>query len=235
MLIAAVAMLSLAVAGPAMAGEFISTGGASKGAGEEQVFRLGPFRITCKKVKTVGGTATPLASPTFNADMKFSGCSTEATIGKNVIALKTRFLNAMDVEYHQNGFVELAGEFEEMEGFAKLAGGEVELKVGALSSSQAEERNCKIKIPPQTVPKKAIKKPLGEFEAALYSNEEEEMGHHTFTELLIENEWKGISFEYGGGQCEAFKQAEEERNNGTYTGELLVKIPHGSIEYKEGP
>jgi hypothetical protein len=235
MLIAGVAMLSLAVAGPAMAGEFVSTGGPTKGTGEEQYLHLGPFKITCGKLTAVGPTGTtPLTSPTFNTELKFSKCTTLAFLGLNPIHLPTKFKTPMDVEYHQNGFVEVGSEFEEeMEGFAKLEGGTIEVKVGALREKDATPKYCLITIPTQTVPKKAIKKPAGEYEDALYSNEEEEVGNHTFTELLIENEWKGIKFEYGGGQCSSFKSSEEERNSGTYTGELLEKIPHGSIEYNE--
>jgi hypothetical protein len=236
MLIAGVAMLSLAVAGPAMAsGEFISTGGPTKGTGEEQFFHLGPFKITCGKVKASAGTATPLASPTYNTSLKFSKCSTLAFLGQNPIELKTRFLTPMDVEYNGNGFVETGEEFEQDgEGFATLAGGTIELKVPALRSHEPGPKNCIITMPTQTVPKKAITKPGNQFEEWSYSNEEETVGNHTFTELLLENEWKGISFEYGGGQCESFKSSEEERHIGTFTGELLEKVAaHGSIEFKE--
>jgi hypothetical protein len=234
MLVAAVAVCSLAVAGPAMAGEFFSTGGPAKGKGEEQELHLGPFRITCKTVKSSSGSATPLKSTTFNTALKFAGCNTAGAVNGNPIKLKTKIKQAMDVEYHNNGFVEVGSEFEEAEGFATLSGGSIEVKVNALTNKEAASgKSCIITIPTQTVPKKAIKKPEGEFEAALYSTEEEEKGKNVFDELLIENEWKGISFEYGGGQCEEFKSSEEERKNGTYVGELLVKIPHGSIGYEE--
>ncbi|HEX4467002.1 MAG TPA: hypothetical protein VH025_07430, partial [Solirubrobacteraceae bacterium] len=60
-----------------------------------------------------------------------------------------------------------------------------------------------------------------------------ERGHRTFNELLIENEWKGLHFEYGGGQCEQFNTSEEERKTGKYVGELLEVVKGGSIEYSE--
>jgi hypothetical protein len=90
-----------------------------------------------------------------------------------------------------------------------------------------------IKLPRQTLPKAAEKKPNGEFEAATYSNEEEEKGKHKFNKLAITNEFRGIHFEYGEGQCEEFKTSNEERSSGRYEGEFLESLPHfGNLEFQ---
>jgi hypothetical protein len=223
----AAALCALAVAAtPAMAGEFVSSGGPSKGKGEEQTFKLGPFQITCKAVTTKGGEATPLTSPTFTTALKFKGCTTLAKVGSNPIQLKTKFATPLAVEYHANGFVEAGSELEEKGGEATLAGGTIEVKINSIK--------CVITLPEQTIPRKAEAKPNGEFTAASYSNEEEVQGKRTYNKLLIENEFTGIVFEYGGGQCAEFKSSEEERKSGKYTGEFLEEIPHGNIEYVTG-
>jgi hypothetical protein len=223
--VAAAAICSLAVAvTPAMAGEFISSGGPSKGKGEEQAFKLGPFLITCNAVSAKGGETTPLASPTYTTSLKFKGCTTEARVGGNPIFLKTKFLTPLAVTYHANGFAEAGSEIEEKGGQATLAGGSIELKINAIK--------CLITLPEQTVPRKAEKKPNGEYTAASYSNETETKGKRTFNKLLIENEWTGLTFEYGEGQCQGFKLSEEERKGGRYTGEILEEVTHsGNLEY----
>jgi hypothetical protein len=220
-----VCVLAVAVA-PAMAGEFVSSGGPSKGKGEEQEFKLGPFQITCTGVTSKGGEVTPLSSPTYATSLKFRGCKTAAKIGGNTIYLKTKFLTPLAVEYHANGFAEAGSELEETGGQATLAGGSIELKINSIK--------CLITLPEQTVPRKAEKKPNGEYTAASYSNETETRGKRTFNELDIENEWTGLIFEYGEGQCEEFKLSEEERKGGKYTGEVLEYVPHGNLEYVTG-
>lgn len=227
-LIVGAALCSLAVAAtPAMAGEFVSSGGPTKGKGEEQTFKLGPFLITCKAVSATGGETTPLKSPTFATSLKFKGCTTEARVGGNPIHLNTKFLTPLAVEYHANGFAEAGSELEEKGGQATLAGGSIELKINAIK--------CLITLPEQTVPRKAEKKPNGEYTAASYSNESVTRGKKTFNKLLIENEWTGLVFEFGEGQCESFKASEEERKGGKYTGEFLEEVTHtGNLEYATG-
>ncbi len=135
-------------------------------------------------------------------------------------------MTPLDVEYHANGFVEIGSEGEEVEvGNTTLKGGTIEMKISSIK--------CIIKLPEQTLPKAAIKKPGGEFEAATYSNEEFEKSKKKFNKLAITNEWKAIHFEYGEGQCESFKSSEEERHSGKYTGELLEEVPMGgNLEFQ---
>jgi hypothetical protein len=224
----AAALCALAiVAAPAMAGEFVSSGGPSKGKGEEQEFKLGPFQITCKAVAAKGGEVTPLSSSTYATSLKFKGCTTLAKVGSNEIHLKTKFLTPLAVEYHANGFAEAGSELEEKGGEATLSGGSIEVKINSIK--------CLITLPEQTVPRKAEKKPNGEYTAASYNNESETKGKRTFNKLDIENEWTGLAFEFGEGQCEEFKSSEEERKGGKYTGEFIEEVPHGNLEYVAGP
>ncbi len=221
---AVLAVAALAVsAAPALAHEFISTGGPTKGKGEEQIFKLGPFKIECTRA-TVKGSAAAGSSQTLFSSIKMHQCVTFASLGGNEITLKTKFVTPIDIEYHANGFVEFGSEGEEIEGNATLAGGTVELKIKTLK--------CVIKLPRQTVPKAAEKKPNGEFEAATYSNEEEEKGKRKFNKLSIFNEFKGIHFEYGSGQCESFKTSEEERKSGRYEGEFIEEVRGGNLEFQ---
>jgi len=143
-------VMSLAVgAAPAMAHEFISSGGPTKGKGEEQLFKLGPFRIECARA-TVNGSAAAGSSQTLFSEIKMHRCETFASLGGNEIELKTKFVTPLDVEYHANGFVEIGSEGEEIEGNATLLGGSVELKIKTLK--------CVITLPEQTLPKAAVKK-----------------------------------------------------------------------------
>jgi hypothetical protein len=210
---------------PAMAHEFISSGGETRGKGEEQEMKLGPFKITCANAHSKGGPTTPLSSPTFFTSVTFGKCKTEAKIGANPIFLKTKFMTPLAIEYHANGFVEIGSEGEEVEGNTVLGGGTVEVKVSAIK--------CVISWPTQTIPAKAEKKPLGEYESAFFSNEEVEKGKNTFNKLDIENEFKGIHFSYGAGQCEEFEKSETEIKSGSYKGELLEEVRKGgNLEFQ---
>ncbi len=224
--VAAAAFCSLAVVvTPAMAGEFVSSGGPSKGKGEEQHINLGPFHITCKKLAATGGETTPLSSPTYTTSLNFKECSTEARISGNPIALKTKFVTPLVVEYHANGFVEVGSELEEGSQ-ATLKGGAIEVKVNYVK--------CVITIPEQTIPRQAEKKPEGTYTEASYSNESYTYRKSTFNKLLIANEWTTIAFEYGEGQCSEFATSEQEKRAGHYTGEVLEQVPHGNLEYSSG-
>jgi hypothetical protein len=221
---AVLAVAALAVsAAPALAHEFISTGGPTKGRGEEQIFRLGPFKIECAKATAKGSTVAG-SSPTLFASIKPQKCATEAKIGGNPIFLKTHFVTPLDIEYHANGFVEIGSEGEEIAGEAVLLGGSVELKIHTIK--------CVLTLPEQTLPRAAEKKPENEFEAATYSNEEEERGKRKFDKVAIFNEFKGIHFEYGEGQCADFNASEEERHSGKFEGELIEEVRGGSLEFQ---
>jgi hypothetical protein len=221
---AVLAVAALAVsAAPALAHEFISTGGTTKARGEEQVFHFGPFHIECAKA-TATGSAVAGSSQTLFASIRPMKCKTEAKIGENPIFLKTHFRTPLAVEYHANGFVEIGSEGEEVEGNTTLLGGSVELKIHSIK--------CVLTIPEQTLPKGAIKNPEGEFEAATYTTEPEERGKRKFDKLSIFDEWGHMHYEYGEGQCAGFKISEEERRGGRYEGELLDEVRGGSLAWE---
>ena len=216
-MVAAAAFCSLAVVvTPAMAAEFVSSGGPSKGKGETQQINLGPFHITCKKVAATGGETTPLASPTYTTSLKFKECETEGRISGNPIFLETKFLTPFVVEYHANGFVEVGSEMEESP-VATLEGGTIEIKVNYVK--------CVITIPEQTIPRQAEKKPGNEYTEASYSNVPYVYRKHAYNKLLISNTFTTIAFEYGEGQCSEFATSEQEKRAGHYTGEVLEQIP----------
>jgi hypothetical protein len=221
------------IAAPALAHEFTaSASGTTKGTTEEvQTFKFGPFKITCLRAVSKGLVAAG-SSKTLNDTIKFMKCSTEGKIGTHKIELQTRFVTPLVVEYHANGFVETGSETVEEEGSAKLAGGEVQLKVSA-----GAKFKCNINWPEQTLPVRAEKNPEGEFSAATYSNEPGKLGKKfpggQQTKLLIANNFKAISFEFEGEPCETFGKEEgpEGGKTGTYLGELPDELGVGSLEF----
>jgi hypothetical protein len=230
-LAAAVCAFAVAVT-PALAHEFTaSKSGKTKGISEEeQVFKFGPFKITCERASGRGMVAAG-SSKTLNDSVKFSKCSTEFKLGNHPVPVSTKFLTPVDVEYHANGFVETGSETEEVEGSAKLAGGAIELKVSAGSKFK-----CNIRWEEQTIPVKAVKNPEGEFSAATYSNEagkESKKFPGGVQKLLsISNEFKGIVYEFEGEPCEEFgKEEGPEGKTGRYLGEFPDELMGGSLEF----
>ncbi|HMD51188.1 MAG TPA: hypothetical protein VKG62_00625 [Solirubrobacteraceae bacterium] len=214
------------MAAPAMAQEFNSTGGATKGVSEEeQSFKLGPFKIHCERAVSKG-TATAGLSKTISDEVKFSKCLTEAKIGSNPIWLKTDFGSPLAIEYHANGFVEIGSEIEGAAAVASIGGGAIEVKIGAIG--------CTIEVPKQTVPTKAEKKPEEPFSEATFTNETYIAGsgknEKQYTRLVIANAFSGIHLTYGGGQCEEFTKVGEELKSGKYQGTLPDEIAKGSLE-----
>ncbi len=225
--ILACALAVMAVPALAAPPEFESTGGPIKGAAEgEQIFKLGVFEITCEKAKITGlDASTPAASKVLGLSIKYGKCTTRASIHGNPIKLPTKFVTPFDIEYNADGLVQkLGSETEEpFEGSGELivTGGEIEIKVKPIK--------CLVTIEPQSVPFKPGKKT--EFETTEFENETIEHGNKEYNGVLITNEWKGVHFEYGEGQCEEFKKSEEELHSGKYEGELLVGIKAGNLYF----
>jgi len=204
--------------------EFKSSGGPLKGKAEgEQEFKFGVFKITCTAAKITGGEHTPLESKTLAVSVRYKGCTTAGKIGGNEIKLTTKFKTPFDLEYKVNGLVQKIGGEGELEGEGNLIvkGGSIELKIPSIK--------CTLNILEQSVPFKPGKKT--EFETAEFAEEPLEKGKNTFERILITNEFKGLHFEYEGGQCEQFKGSEEEQKKGTYHGEMLVEIAHGQLGF----
>ncbi len=234
MTIGAVALVAAMAAftAPALAtstATFESTGGATKGTGEEQTFKIGPFDIVCESAKTKG-SAVAGASKTLFAEIKLRKCATIAKLGPNDIKLKTAFKTMLDVEYHANGFLEVGAESEEG---VVLKGGEVEIQVPPLNTS--ESGACTIYLYEQTLPTKAEKDPEDEFSLVSFANETFTSGKHTYTRIHVKNAVKGIHAEFGGGQCEEFVKAEEELKSGTWNGELTQQVAKGDLSWTNTP
>jgi hypothetical protein len=191
---------------------------------EEQTFKFGDFEIKCKKA---GGKGEVNAnqSKTLFTEAKFTECVALAKFGKFTGKIPTKFGTPIDVEYHANGFAEVGGSSEST---VKLsAPGPIELKISTIK--------CKIEIPPQTIPVRAVKHPEEEFSSAVYSNEEVET---TFVKkfpsgfqkkLIIANEFKAVKFNVTEGQCEESEEFGKEGHTGKYTGVLRDEIPPGNL------
>jgi hypothetical protein len=218
-------------ASPALAThEFTAThAGALRAYGEgEQVFKLGPFRISCEQAKGKGHIPSASGAQTMFASIRYKRCVTAAKIGTEPITLKTLFRTPVDIEYHANGYVEIGSESEEVEGQAVLKGGEVEITVPSVK--------CLVSWPEQTIPGKAVKKPEEEYSQAIFTTFGEPANLKRFPtgerELLkIENKFGKLTYEYSGGQCEEFKKPEEELHNGKVKGVLNFEQRKGDLEF----
>ncbi|MHB8234409.1 MAG: hypothetical protein ACYDHT_07120 [Solirubrobacteraceae bacterium] len=231
---------------PALAHEFkASKAGKTHGvAFSEQVFKFGPFHITCQKANAKGLVAEG-PSKTYAAAIKFGKCLTSAFIGashKHQIFLGTRWLTPLSVEYHASGFVETGdGELEEEAGKAVIAGGSAELKVNTAKNEEGERTECHLSWPAQTIPIKAAKAKNPEEEewsAASYTNESTPKPvsakfpdglQHT---IVISNAFKGIKFELEGEPCEEWGKEEGPEGGGaTYTGSFPQLLVGGNLEF----
>jgi hypothetical protein len=236
----AVVACSVAVAAtPAMAHEFIaSKAGKTTGVTEStQLLHFGPFKIKCLKTEAKGLVAGG-TSKTYATSIKFKKCQTSAKIGVHEIFLGTKFLTPLAVEYHANGFVETGSELEEVEGAVVLKGGSVKIKVNTGQTEEFTKSECTISWPEQTLPKKAITDPEGEFFMASFSNEErahvkskefEDSQQHF---IKITNAFKGIKVEFEGEPCEEWgKEEGPEAGGGTYSGSFPQFLVGGNLTY----
>jgi hypothetical protein len=191
----------------------------------EQVFKFGAVKTTCLRAVQTGEVLEGKSKTIFD-HVRYSKCTTEAKMGGNPIALKTRFLTPIDFEYHSNGFGEIGGSSESE---VKLVlPGSIELKINAIK--------CVIEVPAQTVPVKAEKKPEGEYSAVSFSTEEVESKKLKVfpsgfqKKLLIENNLKKIEWVATAGQCTEFTKTEAK--SGTYTGLLLDELVNGDLSFE---
>jgi hypothetical protein len=219
---------------PALAHEFTaSKTGKTTGTGvTAQALKFGPFKITCEKAVAKGAVVEG-SSKTYAASIKFVKCGTEAKIANKKIALGTRFLTPLAIEYHANGFVETGSEIEEVEGKAVLAGGTTEVKVNTGIKS-----TCTISWPEQTLPLRAEKKPELEYSSAEYLPEETaHLVSKSFPDgfqhfIQVVNTFKGIKYEFAGEPCEEWgKEEGPEGAGGTYTGSFPQKLAAGNLEF----
>jgi hypothetical protein len=227
------------VATPALAHEFTASRSAKTHGTSEtaQLFKFGPFHITCEKAVTKGAVAEG-SSKTIATVAKFTRCTTAARIPPHEIKLPTRFLTPLAVEYHANGFVETGSEVEEVEGAAVLAGGTVEIHVYTGVTAEHKASRCTISWPEQTLPIKAIKHPEEEFSAASFSNVATANANlKAFPDgfqhsIEISNAFKGIKVTFAGEPCEEWgKGGGEESSGGTYSGSFPQILQAGNLEF----
>ena len=213
------AMVACAVAAaPASAHEFSGPGApqeASAVADGPQQFVFHPFRITCEGARSLKTeVAATWPSPTLTLEMSYGKCRTHAgRVGKTEgPAIPTHFLGPLSLTYHANGFVEV---------------GQVEIEVGG-------DFKCRIEAEPQTIPPKAVKKPLEEFTAATFVDEEVVT---TSKKLPIQDEVvvnnaavKGIHYTLTEGFCEELEMPEGK--GGYYTGSLKAEVKKTDLSWK---
>jgi hypothetical protein len=205
-----------------------------------QQFKFGSFTIDCKTAASkttlpAEGAITWATSLTLSTEVKFGGCKTLAKFGPFTGAIGTKFNGGLPLKivYHINGFVE--------EGSGET---ETEVEVGgAASSFKIGQKICTISWPAQTLPLGAIKKPEGEFTAAVYSNNtvpvkiSKKFPSGLQEKLVIANVWKAMEWEYEEGQCIGEGGFEEEApktesKNGTFKGTFEEEVVGGNLGFK---
>lgn len=219
----------------------------AKGKSEEpQVFKFGPkFIFKCQQSpfpenREAGPTALTSAtveeetSSTLEVGITFKKCGRYATASTEEFTPAT-IKGKLTVIYHINGFVivEGNGEGEELE-YDKGA----EILETALTIKEPAAKECTIIIPAQTVPLGAVKKPEGEFSAAVYSNEFTPTAKKGFVNnekesLVIANEFKKLKYRFAEETQCGLEQPKEEGKEGTYTGALELAISNGNLGVKE--
>jgi hypothetical protein len=222
----ALSVCAFAVAAtPALAGEFVASNTGKVAGAEEstQEFKFGAVKMRCFHVKG-NGEVVAGSSTTYTSTIKFTRCLTTAKIGKHEIFLPTKWLTPMIVTYHNNGFVE--------------TGATAEVKINMGKTEEFEKSECHIRVPPQTIPTRAINKPTEPYEEATYENVSRAHNvSRTFPTGIqngidIHNEFKGIHFEYEGEPCEEWGREEGPEGAGaTYTGSFPQYLSTGNFEF----
>lgn len=220
-----------------------------KGIGERgQYLQFGAFRILCNakaKANSISEGAVSWAfSSTLSTEVSFTKCLTIVQFPGFKAGLPTKFgynpetkkIEPIKIVYHQNGFAEIGtGETE----------GEVEVAPGS-STFGIAPKICKISWPAQTVPVKAIKKPEGEYSAAVFSNKfvpvpEKEVKNFPpkgeQERLLVANAFKGMEWHYESGQClgEGGFEEEAKKTEGktaTWLGNLELWVNKGNLGFE---
>jgi hypothetical protein len=147
---------------------------ATKGHGEVEAMRLGPYIFTgrnlgegkgngpiCERALKSKGEVVSESSETFLQNVTFSKCIATRRAGSSEEAVVFHF--TLGMEFHSNGSV-VTGESEEAE---------VKIIKGSTVHFKGSKSSCEVIIPEQTIPVKAITKPEKEFESASYETEKE--------------------------------------------------------------
>jgi hypothetical protein len=235
--LAAVCVMGLGLAAPAMAHQFTASRltkplteaepGITKGKSIEGEFtgernqrlRFGAFEVLCTATtngKTVAtGAVSWETSKTFTTNVKFGKCLTKAKFGGGFVSgLTTK------VGYNEETKkVEPIKFVYHQNGFAEIGSGETssEVEVGGASATVViAGKTCKVNWPAQTIPVKAEKAPEAEYSSAVFSNTIAPVSiSRAFPtgeqhRLIIANAFKGMAWNYESGQCVGEGGFEEE-------------------------
>jgi hypothetical protein len=216
--IAAILCGLLAIAGSALANEFVAAPEASTrgGSGTEHVqeFNFGPLQIQCNAARSKGSAS----STSLLVATHFSACSTIDHFGAQTLPLKTHFKGALALVYSDTGLVGLASApaitigaikctivpFAEGPGSASGGAGAGKVEVDLVGASFSNV----------AVPTRKVKQfPTG-------------VQHG----LMIDNEIGEFQFRHSGS-CAGFGSGEE---TGSYSGTLWDEGIGSNLEYVNG-
>ncbi len=203
-----------------------------------QSWKFGGFTIYCYSASSKG-EVTETTSDVMQLTTKYGACGWYPNPKVDLHSSAAFAPTGITVKYHANGYVQTLENGEEVEYKGELLPSSASIKVSG--------KICKIEIPAQTIPVRAIKFPNEEFSSVLYSNfttpvakptKEFPLGEQE--KVLITNAWKGIKYHFGGeeNQCtnpEYFeKQSGEEGGlaGGVYKGQLEAKLGGGNLKYE---
>jgi hypothetical protein len=232
-------------------GKTKGVGIASEGleAERNQKFKFGNFEILCTAVAHANtpaeGAVTWETSQTFATEVKYQKCLTKAHFGTFIGGLRTSFNYNPETKksepvkyvYHVNGFAELGT--GETVSEVEVGSGDATFKIAG--------KMCKISWPSQTVPAAAVKKPEGEFSAAVYSNNfvpvestlanQKKFPSGFQQRLIITNDFRGMKWAYTEGQCVGeggFEEgaSKEEGTGATYKGALEEQVIGGNLGFE---
>ncbi len=208
-----------------------------------QVFKFSS-RLTIKCLKTRASGTIPGPSETVELAVKFTTCGWYPQ-ASSPLHTGARFElkegKSFGFVFHANGFTEFVGnpELEEIEWKEKPISGEVEVLETA-TELIIPGHVCRIVVPAQTIPVKAVMHPEEEFTSVVYKNIEVPTTNKKFPsgfqkKVVFESNLKGIKYELKGGegteQCEQFLGEEKKGSGGNYKGNITVEVVGGDLTH----
>jgi hypothetical protein len=193
-----------------------------------QSFKFGTISVKCNSTSLDGPDGWE-ENARLKLVVSYEDCS--AKVGSKAATTAT-FSSSVEFSFNNHGYVEFGTGGVELE---PVPGREpVSVKVSGIE--------CRIAVPAQILPKKAIKRPEELFTAAKYLNVEvanpntKEFPSGVQHDLEIFSEAKGVAWKYEEGQCLTFTKT---KGMGTYKGNLAVELllavepfpPQGNLEF----
>jgi hypothetical protein len=215
---------------------------------EAQTFKFGNVTIICQQFNypekyQTGNTALTTgkveeeSSKTIEVGIHFEKCGRIVTANPEPSHdqfVAANFKGKITIIYHVNGFGEILGNGEgEEEEFAKAT-----VKETAATFVSATQKLCKVIIPEQTVPLKAIKHPEEEFSAASFSNVFTPTARKGFVNnekesLVITNNFKSLEYKFAEETQCGEDESKTIGTTGVYKGTLNLEIPSGNLGFEE--